>query len=70
MTADPRVRTLALPALLLLAAVPAPAQPVPAHQSEPTTDWPHYAGGQVNLLEGLGQEVSNDLYGVSSPPNS
>ena len=24
--------------------------------------------GEVNLLEGLGQEVSNDMYGVSSPP--
>ena len=25
-------------------------------------------GGEVNLLEGLGLEVSNELYGVSSPP--
>ena len=29
-------------------------------------DWGR--GGEVNLLEGLGQDVSNDLYGVSSPP--
>ena len=29
-------------------------------------DWGN--GGEVNLLEGLGQDVSNDLYGVSSPP--
>ena len=26
------------------------------------------SGGEVNLLEGLGLEVSNELYGVSSPP--
>lgn len=37
-----------------------------AEDGRPITSWG--AGGEVNLLEGLGQEVSNDLYGVSSPP--
>ena len=37
-----------------------------AKDGRPIEDWGD--GGQVNLLEGLGQEVSNDLYGVSSPP--
>ena len=37
-----------------------------AEDGRPIEDWGD--GGQVNLLEGLGQEVSNDLYGVSSPP--
>ena len=32
----------------------------------PISSWGE--SGEVNLLEGLGLEVSNDLYGVSSPP--
>ncbi|MCY3987718.1 MAG: PQQ-binding-like beta-propeller repeat protein [Gammaproteobacteria bacterium] len=46
MTANPGAATLAVPALLLLAAGLAPAQEVPATQSEASTDWPHYAGDQ------------------------
>ena len=37
-----------------------------AKDGRPIANWGY--GGEVNLLEGLGQEVSNDLYGVSSPP--
>ena len=37
-----------------------------AEDGRPIDGWGD--GGEVNLLEGLGQEVSNDLYGVSSPP--
>ena len=37
-----------------------------AGDGRPIENWGD--GGEVNLLEGLGQEVSNDLYGVSSPP--
>ena len=37
-----------------------------AEDGRPIEGWGD--GGEVNLLEGLGQQVSNELYGVSSPP--
>ena len=37
-----------------------------AADGRPIANWAN--GGEFNLLEGLGLEVSNELYGVSSPP--
>ena len=37
-----------------------------AADGRPIANWAH--GGEANLLEGLGLEVPNELYGVSSPP--